>query len=128
MGFLDGLFGSSKGDQKPQFWNSIHSKEEVDAILMHSMEQPQVILKHSNQCATSFFAKKNLELIPLEDLSAADLYIVDVIRQRAISRYVEEKMQIRHESPQLLVIKNGEVAWHGSHHSVQEDYLLKALQ
>ncbi len=128
MGFLDGLFGSDVSNDKPQFWSNIESTVEVDAILMHSMERPQVILKHSNQCATSFFAKKNLELISEEDLKSADLHIVDVIRQRALSRYVEEKVGVRHESPQLLVIKNGEVAWQGSHHLVQSDYLLQALK
>ncbi len=127
MGFLDAFFGRSEGGEKPQFWKNIQSNEEADVILLLSMERPQVILKHSNQCATSYFAKKNLELIPSEDLEMADFYIIDVIRQRSLSRYLELKVQVRHESPQLLVMINGEVAWHGSHHQVQSEYLLQTL-
>ncbi|MBO6536570.1 MAG: bacillithiol system redox-active protein YtxJ [Balneolaceae bacterium] len=127
MGFLSNLFGSENNEQA-QFWNTVSEPSDIDAIVMQSMERPQVILKHSNQCATSFFAKKNLELIPLEDLENADLYIIDVIRQRPLSRYLEQKVQVRHESPQLLVLMNGEVAWHGSHHQVQSEYLLQTLQ
>jgi len=43
------------------------------------------------------------------------VHLVDVLRSRALSQALSARAQVRHESPQLLVLKNGGVVWHGSH-------------
>lgn len=126
MGFLDRFFDSEHGKEDP-FWEIVNSEEDIDGIIMSSNKKPQVIFKHSNQCGTSFFAKKNLEIINRNELNDVDLHLIDVIRQRTISRYLSEKIGVRHESPQLLVLSNGDVVWHGSHHRVDADNLISAI-
>ncbi|SMO53679.1 bacillithiol system redox-active protein YtxJ [Gracilimonas mengyeensis] len=123
MGFFDTLFGGEGEDNASSTinWENIHSEEELDDILMASNQKPQVIYKHSPRCATSFFALKNLKALSAEDARKADFYLVDVIAERSISNLVAEKLGIRHESPQLFIIKNGDVQWHGSHHQVNSD-------
>ncbi len=126
MGFLDRFFDSTE-IQSDSFWASITGEDEIDAIILSSNECRQVIFKHSNQCGTSFFAKKNLETLDKSTIGSAYFYLIDVIRQRNLSRYFEEKVGVRHESPQLFVIFKGEIIWHGSHHQVNEENLKIAL-
>ena len=57
MGFLDRFFDNSKPDEN-SFWNVISSETQIDEIILLSEDKPQIILKPSNKCGTSFFAKK----------------------------------------------------------------------
>ncbi len=57
MGIFDSIFGSDT-PRKDEVWNVLVQNEEVDEIFMASNSAPQVILKHSNSCGTSYFAKK----------------------------------------------------------------------
>lgn len=126
MGFLDKILRTKKVS-KPEIWFQISTTQEADGVINASKERKQVILKHSNSCGISFFAKKTLDSIPSEELENADLYIVDVIRDRNLAYYLAEKFSIRHESPQLLVLKDEKVTWHGSHSSVSPENLIHAL-
>lgn len=126
MGFLDSIFGNSEAASDSR-WTQITANEDVDELILASKERPQVVLKHSTRCGTSFFAKKNLDAIPAEQVEGADLYIIDVVRSRSVSLYFGDKVGVLHESPQLFVIRDGAVVWHGSHHQVNEDNLTQAL-
>lgn len=126
MGFLDRILGSTQ-EKKEELWFQISSTQEADGVISASKEKTQVIFKHSGSCGVSFFAKKNLDSIPAEELSVANMYIVDVIRDRNLAYYLADRFSIRHESPQILVIKNEKVVWHGSHNSVNAENLLQAL-
>lgn len=126
MGFLDRFF-DSRDTHEDTFWNTISNEQELDDIIKSSIGKPKVIFKHSNQCGTSFFAKRNLEITDKDSLERVDIYLIDVIRQRALSRYFGDKVGVRHESPQLFVLKDGAVVWHGSHHQVNENNLKTAI-
>ena len=71
-------------------------------------ENYSVIFKHSTRCSVSMMAKRRFEmdwdLLPKE----INLYFLDLISYRSISAEIAELFQVHHESPQLLVIKNGE--------------------
>jgi bacillithiol system protein YtxJ len=127
MGFLESLFGDGGESSEKVLWQSVTEEGQVDEIIISSNQKLQVILKHSTRCGTSFFAKKNLDSIPEEQLGQVDLYIINVIRHRPVSKYLADKLGVRHESPQLFVVKGGQVQWHGSHMSVNERNLLQAL-
>ena len=126
MGFLDRFFDNSKPDEN-SFWNVISSETQIDEIILLSEDKPQIILKHSNKCGTSFFAKKNLETIDRKHLEGVDIYSVDVIKQRELSILLGEKVEVRHQSPQLIVLFNSKVIWQGFHQHVNEENVIKAL-
>lgn len=126
MGFFDKIFGTDNVREEER-WYEIRTTQEMDNVILASSERPQVILKHSNSCGVSFFAKQNLDSIPSEQLSKADLYIIDVIRHRDVSYYLADKFNIRHESPQVFVIKDKQVLWSGSHGRVNADNVLENL-
>lgn len=112
------MFG--KSSKKEIFeWEELTSTEEVDEILLASNENIQVIYKHSRTCGICYISRSSLEKMTEETRHSIDLYMVDVIRDRPISKYIAEKVGVRHESPQMLIIKDGEVVWHGSHYKVK---------
>jgi bacillithiol system protein YtxJ len=88
----------------------------------------QLILKHSQSCAVSFFAKQNLDSVPLEEWPEMDRSMVEVVRFRPISQYLAQKTGVRHESPQVLVIANGEVIFHTSHSEVNKVNIQQAYE
>ncbi|MCB9252895.1 MAG: bacillithiol system redox-active protein YtxJ [Flavobacteriales bacterium] len=94
----------------------IKQLEEIDS---ESFDEIQVIFKHSTQCGTSFMARRRL----LEELRSGrtpffKIYELDLIRYRTISNYVSSKYGVKHESPQILFIKNGKTLLSRSHNRV----------
>lgn len=100
-------------------WIELKSNTQIKEIIEKSNEKPQVIFKHSTRCSISSMAKGRLERsIPPEN---TDFYFLDLIAYRNISNQVSSEFQISHESPQILVIKNGECVYDESHSSITMD-------
>lgn len=123
MGLFTKLFGGSsdsdainKENELP--WIALKTIEQLDEIVENSKTKTQLIFKHSTRCGISRMVinqfKKDYKLSEND----ADLYYLDLLSFRSISNAVAEKFQIRHESPQLLIIKNGEVVAHDSHSGI----------
>lgn len=126
---LFNLFKKKENDRmESSTWNTMSESEDVQSIVEKSKKHPQLIYKHSNQCSVSFIAKEGLDS-NLEELSQfADLYIIDVIRQREISNAIATMLKVRHESPQALLLKAGKVVWKGSHWDVNVTEILNRLE
>ena len=87
------------------------------------MTEPLAVLyKHSPLCGLSDMALRQVRSF-MEENPDVPVYLVDVIRARTVSREVEHRLSIRHESPQAIVLRGGTVAWHGSHRAVTADAL-----
>ncbi len=106
-------------------WIPLESAEKVDEIKMQ--QGYSIIFKHSTRCAISLMAKRRLEMdkehLP-EDLKC---YFLDLIKNREVSNYVAQDFQVHHESPQLLVIKNGECILDQSHSGISLEEALSVL-
>lgn len=85
-----------------------------------------LLYKHSPACWQSFRAIGHVRRFAREE-GAPPVFIVDVIGQRPLSRWIEGRVGIRHESPQVLLVRQGEVVWHGSHGAVRYERLQRAL-
>ena len=125
MGFLNKLFG--KGTEESD-WVQLESEDSVEEVFTASERRIQLILKHSQSCSVSFFAKQNLDSVPLEEWPEMDRSMVEVVRFRPISQYIAQKTSIRHESPQVLVIVNEEVIFHTSHSEVNKVNIQQAYK
>lgn len=97
------------------------SNEDFDQAVQAG--EPFFLLKHSSTCPISAAAYEEYE--KFADGYAHTYYLV-VQEARPLSNYVAEKFQIRHESPQALFFKNGEVAWQASHWKITSDSLKSA--
>jgi bacillithiol system protein YtxJ len=104
-------------------WNELTSEEQLQQIKAKSSDRPQVIFKHSTRCGISAVAKSRLERwTPTEEF---DFYYLDLIRFRQLSSKVAETFAVYHESPQVLVIKNGECVYDESHLSISLQDILE---
>lgn len=100
-------------------WIELNSQEQVGLIKERSKEKPQVIFKHSTRCSISSIAKNRLERS--ESIPDAVFYYLDLIRHRSLSEAVAEAFAVYHESPQVLVIRNGECVYDESHSGINMD-------
>lgn len=80
-----------------------------------------VIYKHSTACSLSMLAKDNI--LQFLDSHDVDIHMVHVIEDRPVSNFIESATGIRHESPQLLILDDGNVTAHESHMRISDDYL-----
>ena len=104
-------------------WIQLTSAEQIEDIRKRSNEKPQVIFKHSFRCGTSSWALNRLERSgPNEHI---DFYFLDVIRNRSLSMKVSEEFNVHHESPQVLIIRNGECIYDESHSDISLDEIVQ---
>ncbi len=107
-------------------FNSISSIAEFEEIREASKSKPQLLLKFSPICPTSFQVQHEMERF-IKEGNAPTTYTIDVVKSRPISREIAEITGVKHESPQGILFVDGEVVWHGSHYSVRESSILAAL-
>jgi bacillithiol system protein YtxJ len=106
-------------------WTALDSADQLNGI----KQQPgySIIFKHSTRCSISMMAKRRFELdwdqLP-QDLT---LYFLDLIKHRDISNQIAQDFQVHHESPQLLLIKDGECILDQSHGGISVEEALSVL-
>jgi bacillithiol system protein YtxJ len=103
------------------------TEADLDAAIERSFTTAVVIFKHSETCGTSAYAREELQALAESNVTAG-VYVVSVQRNRAISNALSKRFNLRHESPQVLLIRGGALAWHASHHRINGDELTAALQ
>lgn len=122
MGLFSKLFGSSiePKEKKELPWVDLNNVNQLPAIIEASKYKTQVIFKHSTRCSISRMVINQFveEYAFSED--DIDLYYLDLIANREVSNAVADTFLVVHESPQVLVIKNGAVVGHDSHGSIND--------
>ncbi|MDQ3653070.1 MAG: bacillithiol system redox-active protein YtxJ [Acidobacteriota bacterium] len=86
-----------------------------------SRREPVVLFKHSTTCPISSAAYREMERV------GAEIGLVVVQRARGVSREVAERTGVRHESPQVFVLRDGAVVWTASHYDVTADAVKQAV-
>ena len=94
-------------------WISLKDEQQLSEIKEKSVIRPQVIYKHSIRCGVSSVVKSRLEKATLP--ADIDYYFLDIIHYRGISNKIAEDFKVYHESPQVLIIRNGECTYDESH-------------
>lgn len=106
-------------------WKPLTSKEEVDHIVdVESLERTCIIFKHSTTCSISSMAHYRLSDDWDSTLDATSFYYLDLLSYRTVSNYIAEKLQVHHESPQVIIIKDAEASYDVSHLDIQVADLL----
>lgn len=112
------LFGSSEPkEEKLLPWLPLTSVSQLDTIAEKSNGKTQFIFKHSTRCGISRMVLSQFETAYNLDLNA-DLYYLDLLNYRDVSNEVGYKFEVMHQSPQLLVVRNGVVVAHESHGAI----------
>jgi len=110
----------------------LHNLEELDRLLSESHTRPLLLFKHSYTCGVSAEALDELVDHLNEDVIAVGMpepqyAMVTVQTDRDVSNAVSKKLEIRHETPQALLVRDGRVIWSASHFRVTADAMKKAL-
>ncbi|MEI7024141.1 bacillithiol system redox-active protein YtxJ [Paenibacillus sp. y28] len=105
-------------------WKEITTLEEWNDILAQSADRGQVILKHSTTCPVSANALHEYEQYLKDKPNHGVNYtLVKVIESRPVSNKIAEDLDVKHESPQIIYIKNKAKYWAASHWSVTKAHI-----
>lgn len=120
MGLFDFFTNrTSEVEQAPNVpWEPLNEMRQLDEILEVSKSVPVVIFKHSTRCGISRMVLRQFEKSYDMPEEAFKVYYLDLLAHRDISDEIAIRFQVIHQSPQLLIIKNGQTVYHASHHSI----------
>src|SRR5688572_19631956 len=100
-------------------WIKLTTEDQLQTLIEKSTHTPQVIFKYSNRCSVSDVARTRLE--KKQAPSDVDFYFLDIINYRSLSDRIAKEFGVRHESPQVLVIKKAERVFDESHMGIRMD-------
>lgn len=118
MSFFDKLFGGDTNENISNVnWIPLTDVSQLGEITEKSNEKTIGIFKHSTRCSISRFALKQFENEYNLD-NSIDLYFLDLLNYRDVSNEIANQFKVEHQSPQILVIKNGVAVYNTSHDSI----------
>lgn len=97
-------------------------KSALEEIADRSKSQPVVIFKHSLTCPISAAAYSQMAAY------AGEVSLIEVQIARELSREIENRLGVAHESPQVIVLHNGQVVWNASHFAITVDAVTQAVR
>ena len=100
--------------------------QDLEQLLERSKTDPVLIFKHSTQCSISIEVYQEFTAFA-ENAHELSWGLVLVIENRRLSNAIADRFGIRHQSPQAILIKDGQAVWHASHWSINADSLSDAL-
>lgn len=101
-------------------FRNLTESSQLENIIEQSKQYPKGILlfKHSTRCAISQMALGRFERGWKVEPGEMPVYYLDLIRYRDVSNAVSERLGVVHESPQILLIQNGECVYSASHNAI----------
>jgi len=93
----------------------------LENLLTDSSKKPVIVFKHSNACSISARAYREMEKLD-------NVNIVEVQSARDVSREFADLTGVRHETPQVIVLRNGKAVWNASHFDVTADGVMEAVE
>jgi bacillithiol system protein YtxJ len=109
---------------------NLFTENALDDLLQTSAQNPSkiyAIFKHSTRCNISSMALNRMDKTDFFEKQDVPFYYLDLIQFRNVSNYVAQQLQVEHESPQLLIIKNGKCMASETHNGIRESWLLEVL-
>lgn len=116
------FFGMGERDELPRL-----TSEEYERLRQaDDGREPAVLYKHSPRC---FVCRRAVGRVEEFARSRPDVpvYLIHVLEQRDLSDRVARDLDVRHESPQVIVIRNGRATWSACHHAVTEEAISQAI-
>jgi len=106
-------------------WNKIDNEQALDEIIQTSYQEPVLLFKHSYRCSISSVALSRMEKAWSQN--GIKPFLIDVINQRPISNHIAQFLNITHESPQAILLQNGEAVYNASHLEINYKDLQDAI-
>ena len=127
MSFFNKMFGTNEeGSSSPKVnWNQLDDLKVIDEAIALSYEKPVILFKHSSRCSISRFALKQFENDYNFSSEQLEPFFLDLINHRNISNEIAERFQVEHQSPQLIVVKEGVAIFSSTHSDIEAEILNK---
>jgi bacillithiol system protein YtxJ len=93
-----------------------------DELANRSKDRPVVIFKHSLTCPISAAAYDQMSRFD------GEVALIEVQRARALSNEIENRLSVQHASPQVIVLRSGQVVWNASHFKITADAVTEAVR
>jgi bacillithiol system protein YtxJ len=103
-------------------FHKISQQQDFEELITRSNQEPVAILKHSTTCPISAAAYRDMEEF------SGDVSVVEVQSARALAQEIDARTGVRHESPQVIVLRNGKAVWHASHWQITADAVEQAMR
>lgn len=124
MSFFGNIFGKTgEPSHSETFWTNLTSEEQLEEAIKQSFEKKVVLFKHSTRCIISRTVLRNFEKAIAGNKPDAEFYFLDLLQFRNISNKIAEQLGVTHQSPQLLVVKDGVAIKHASHDAISIDII-----
>jgi bacillithiol system protein YtxJ len=125
MGLFNKVFGGTEesNNESRIAWRVLTDLGQLNEIVNESTEKPVVIFKHSTRCSISRMALRQFEQeFDLEGKVVP--YYLDLLEHRDISNDIANRFGVYHQSPQLILIKDGKAIYDRSHESIDANKLV----
>lgn len=100
-------------------WHQLEDAAQLESIKAESFEHPVLLFKHSTTCSISATALNRLERNwKQENVGTLKPYYLDLLQKRPISTQIAQSFAVEHQSPQVLIISNGECIYNESHFGI----------
>lgn len=100
-------------------WHPLTDLAQLDVLVEQSYQHPVLIFKHSTRCSISSMALSRLERDWQEGNGTPAPYYLDLIAYRPVSNAIAERLGVEHQSPQVLLLRNGKCVYHASHSAIR---------
>ena len=116
-------FSSKKLDDKELPWIDLNRLDQLDSMIEESNGRIMIVFKHSTRCGISRMVLKDFIRKYTLTEESAKLYYLDIFSYRELSNELSIRFGIVHESPQIIVIKDGNAIHHASHYMIDAEEL-----
>ena len=108
-------------------WNPLLRSDQIPDLMNQSHDKPVLIFKHSTRCIISAMVLRGLEAKAEKLAELGHWYYLDLIANRDCSNKIAQELKVVHQSPQLIIVRNGAVLWDASHQAITPETILDAL-
>jgi bacillithiol system protein YtxJ len=107
----------------------IETRDELDGIFRESALRPVFLLKHSTRCGASAAAWRDFrDFAAAHEAAPVGWAVLEIPERRELAEEVAQRTGVPHESPQILLLRDGIAAWHASRWRISGTALARALE
>lgn len=106
-------------------WKNLETEADLQSAIQESFERPVVIFKHSTRCGISAHKFYDMEMDWKSTPEEIAFYYLDLLAYRPISNLVAEQLGVMHQSPQIVILKEGKAIANASHAYATYDFVKK---
>jgi bacillithiol system protein YtxJ len=127
MSIFDSLFSSKSDKSSFENWNALESLDHWSQLVEQSFQNTVVVFKHSTRCFISRSALNNFQSSWLTAGTPQTFYLLDLLSYRSVSDAIAKDTLVHHQSPQIIVLKDGKAVYTASHDAISFDSVLEFL-